>query len=493
MDSHERATGPGATLSSFEATQRAMDQNDGRPLLPHQSYHAAEYISRNAGLFKPEELSTAQAVLDNAHALEPELERLRSEEKWLASQGHSTDARLKYAEIVALIRRFPEGYAGSYRGIRRIEDKGIAARRPADFVEPVFGVYETPGTRLKWSTLGEWLTTWMVIDQRPPSAARHSAQKTHLEALPDELVFAGDERELTRLKAIVKSEEGPTGNKLPLAIHLKDIIEQARQRRRRALPPPSPSRDKLNLGQLVRVFGHAVIWGQGIPDGTLGQVVRLARAYDAAYVGLFRRHRGTKRPLALKIQQLDEALLVPVVEPLDRDDSYLVAWFQQDIAASERRRKRVRQQREEWEQRLLQPKGPATVLPKRQGASDDSDRVRTVLARVSDAMVRHAPASAARIQSWFETNHALLALVAQGFTPPPDDPSWPSEAVVDYRLSAIEEALALKAPRPQLPLIRKWLTKNRALLRLVAAAVLKQTGPAKSGSQTTEDLRRRAA
>ena len=90
----------------------------------------------------------------------------------------------------------------------------------------------TPGTRVHFATLGEWLEGWRAITGRRISAARHAAEAAHLEALPDYLVEAGSAEELDALEAIVERERPPRGQRQGHATtRLTDALDRARQRR----------------------------------------------------------------------------------------------------------------------------------------------------------------------------------------------------------------------------------------------------------------------
>jgi len=60
--------------------------------------------------------------------------------------------------------------------------------------------YQTAGTRLVWSSLSEWLDAHRVLHNRPPSAAKYTAQRAHMEALPDALVLRATDADLDSLE-----------------------------------------------------------------------------------------------------------------------------------------------------------------------------------------------------------------------------------------------------------------------------------------------------
>ena len=90
----------------------------------------------------------------------------------------------------------------------------------------------TPGTRVFFATLGEWLEGWRGITGRRISAARHAAEAAHLEALPDNLVEAGTPADLDALEAIVERERPPRGQRQGHATtRLTDALDRTRRRR----------------------------------------------------------------------------------------------------------------------------------------------------------------------------------------------------------------------------------------------------------------------
>ena len=59
--------------------------------------------------------------------------------------------------------------------------------------------YQTPGTKLRWSTLGEWISCAHRIDARQASAARCRALEAHASILPRVLIDA--ERSVATMEA----------------------------------------------------------------------------------------------------------------------------------------------------------------------------------------------------------------------------------------------------------------------------------------------------
>lgn len=100
----------------------------------------------------------------------------------------------------------------------------------------------TPGTRLIWSSLREWLDALRVIDGRGdsrPSAAVHSARAAHWAALGREYIATALESELSELKGrIPKLPQGllPADPQRERRARLLDWIEQRRQKLRKLAP-----------------------------------------------------------------------------------------------------------------------------------------------------------------------------------------------------------------------------------------------------------------
>ena len=62
-------------------------------------------------------------------------------------------------------------------------------------------IYTTPGTRLTWSNVGEWVSAAHRIGKRRPSSARNRAFAAHAAAMPRELISR--EAHLPSLEAAV--------------------------------------------------------------------------------------------------------------------------------------------------------------------------------------------------------------------------------------------------------------------------------------------------
>lgn len=100
----------------------------------------------------------------------------------------------------------------------------------------------TPGTRLVWSSLREWLDSLRVLDRRGisrPSAAVYSARAAHWAALGREYIATALATELSELKQrIPKLPRSllPTDPQRLRRERLLDWIEQRRQKLKRLAP-----------------------------------------------------------------------------------------------------------------------------------------------------------------------------------------------------------------------------------------------------------------
>ncbi len=94
------------------------------------------------------------------------------------------------------------------------------------------GGWSTPGTRLRGTTLREWVEAWRTLEGRRASSARHAALAAHLEALPDAVVEAAEVAELDALDAILREARPPRGRRQE---HPSTWLLDAIDRRRRVL------------------------------------------------------------------------------------------------------------------------------------------------------------------------------------------------------------------------------------------------------------------
>lgn len=91
----------------------------------------------------------------------------------------------------------------------------------------------TPGTRLQWSTLRQWLKALSVLERRRevrPSAAAHAARAAHWAVLGRQHVATAEEAELSELKQrLPKLTSGSMDAQRALRVRLADWIERRRQ------------------------------------------------------------------------------------------------------------------------------------------------------------------------------------------------------------------------------------------------------------------------
>lgn len=118
-----------------------------------------------------------------------------------------------------------EGFFRRYAvELRRVAEKALAAsRRP---------LYATPGTRVTFSTLAEWLDGWEEIAHRKVSSAKHEAARDHLYALPEGLVDqASNLTELAALARVLESVRPPRGQRAGHpSTYLTDAVNRTRTR-----------------------------------------------------------------------------------------------------------------------------------------------------------------------------------------------------------------------------------------------------------------------
>lgn len=65
--------------------------------------------------------------------------------------------------------------------------------------------YRTPGTRLSWSTLNEWISCALKIAARRPSRSRYEAADAHWLALSDEVIKNAEQPELLSFTELINS------------------------------------------------------------------------------------------------------------------------------------------------------------------------------------------------------------------------------------------------------------------------------------------------
>ena len=97
--------------------------------------------------------------------------------------------------------------------------------------------WSTPGTRLRGTTLREWVKAWRTLEARRASSARHAAMAAHLEALPDAVVEAAGAEELDALVGVLREAQPSRGRRQGYpTTRLIDAVD----RRRRALGQAAP-------------------------------------------------------------------------------------------------------------------------------------------------------------------------------------------------------------------------------------------------------------
>lgn len=111
----------------------------------------------------------------------------------------------------------------------------VALWRELDAQTPkdrMFSNPKTPGTRLKWETLADWLAAWDELEHRPPAYTKYEALRKHLDTLTPELFTSAESvYELDRMGAILRDRLPPKGNRghSPL-VPLVDAVDRIRTR-----------------------------------------------------------------------------------------------------------------------------------------------------------------------------------------------------------------------------------------------------------------------
>lgn len=174
----------------------------------------------------------------------------------------------------------------------------------------------TPGTRIRWRTLRQWLAGWRTIEhrQRKPSAKGDQAERAHLDALGQRIDLVKDSEDpalLRELVALLRARR-KNGERSPVAsallVEAQNRLRQLGQDNRKlpqarqpliyqGLAVGSVGRQQERLldqarlaeaGIFVRRLGRArgaerwEVWGEGIPDA-------------ASLAGLGGRRRGDGR------------------------------------------------------------------------------------------------------------------------------------------------------------------------------------------------------
>ena len=91
--------------------------------------------------------------------------------------------------------------------------------------------HTTPGTRLRWSSLIDWLEVLRQLRQRHerhPSRTTYRALAAHWAALTEAVILQAIEPQLGELKALVPKGRGD-GQTTRLRVRLLDAIERRRQ------------------------------------------------------------------------------------------------------------------------------------------------------------------------------------------------------------------------------------------------------------------------
>ncbi|KVV07440.1 hypothetical protein WK77_16775 [Burkholderia ubonensis] len=117
-----------------------------------------------------------------------------------------------------------------------MQDGACADRRPV-------AIHKTPGTRLQWSTLAEWMDAWSRIGARAASSKRHQQRAAHVAALAANMSVVNCETDvevLAAAKQIIERENilPPRGMRAghPATEILQRVGTVLGEQRRAALP-----------------------------------------------------------------------------------------------------------------------------------------------------------------------------------------------------------------------------------------------------------------
>lgn len=88
----------------------------------------------------------------------------------------------------------------------------------------------TPGTRVSFRNLEEWVRGYHAIFRRAATLNRYAQLNAHMLALPDDLVLAASPDEIEQFEVIVRNNRGPKGaNTAAWTTHELDLISRVKQ------------------------------------------------------------------------------------------------------------------------------------------------------------------------------------------------------------------------------------------------------------------------
>jgi DNA repair exonuclease SbcCD ATPase subunit len=165
--------------------------------------------------------------------LERQLQRARGKAKG------GKKARAEVARLEAALEQARSELEAAQAESAAIRTSCCSCPSCAPGAQPV--TWATPGTRLRGSTLAEWLGGWQELEDRRASSARHEARRDHLAALPDAVVEQAAEDELDALEEVLRDIKPPRGQR---AGHATTRLHDAIDRRRQQLSRPAPAPDR---------------------------------------------------------------------------------------------------------------------------------------------------------------------------------------------------------------------------------------------------------
>ena len=161
--------------------------------------------------------------------LERQLERARSKAKG------SKRAQVEVTKLEAELERARREELAD--ALERSAEARAACGHACPTCEGADCGWSTQGTRLRGTTVAEWVEAWRTLDRRRASSARHAAMAAHLEALPDAVVEAAGAEELDALVGVLREAQPSRGRRQG---HATTRLLDAVDRRRRALGQAAP-------------------------------------------------------------------------------------------------------------------------------------------------------------------------------------------------------------------------------------------------------------
>ncbi len=163
------------------------------------------------------------------------------ERKLAAARSKARGSKRAQADVSRLEAELAQARAELADALERSAEARASCGHACSTCEGADCAWSTPGTRLRGTTLGEWVEAWRALEARRPSSARHAALAAHLEALPNAVVEASEVAELDALDALLREARPPRGRRQE---HPSTRLLDAIDRRRRAIGRAAAPRDR---------------------------------------------------------------------------------------------------------------------------------------------------------------------------------------------------------------------------------------------------------